>query len=95
MNGSISRAGIPAAIVTMKKVGHQVASAIPPDGAVRMSRLAATRLDSRANCVAENRLLHIIIMNASSAAVARPAMKFSTMITPRSQGRFCSMIESA
>ena len=52
---------MPAKTVIMKNVGHPSDSAIFPAGDTRMSLLAAMRLDSSANCVAEKRLLHIVI----------------------------------
>ena len=62
MNGSSTMHGDPAATVIRKNVGHPSDSATFPPGATRISRLAAMRLESSANSVAENRRLHMLMM---------------------------------
>src|SRR5688572_3252239 len=79
-NGNSNKPGSAAANVIRKYVGQPVDSATPPKGATTMSRLADIKLDNNANCVAEKRMLHKLMRNATKPALTRPVQKFSTTI---------------
>ena len=85
--GSRITAGIPTAIVSRKNVGQPVISATRPAGATIRSRAKAIKLVSRAYCVAENRRLHRLIMNATNTAVTSPPLTFSITMAVTSRPR--------